>query len=556
MRCEPHPFSGVIYEEQGEGIVKVKNPNDGKEGYFRWDGNWLEGEITQADPHLLIYVGGPDLPQGKDIYWAMTPPVYDPATDEKTYNAGGTYLGAVEAAPKVVGNYQSDPGKTTSAGVRSAGYRDVDFYLDNERRPDLLPDFYHLESPMDGGPQRIDAARYYEQRFHDLEVEKIWQCTWQMACREDDIPEIGDYHIYEIADLSFLIVRTGKNEFKAHYNACMHRGRALRDFDGKHATEFRCAYHGWSWKLDGTLKEITCEWDFPGVRELVGSLPGAKVATWAGFIFINPNWDAEALETFLGPVMMAHYEKFKLQHRYKQAHVRRIIKGNWKITMEAFMEAYHVVATHPQLLLAGGDAANTRIDVFGNWARGAHLQSSIVSPQRGIFPTEEQYLAEYRMIADANQEFLRSIIGDEVEQFSDAELTDGSFNDLFPNVHPWGGWGRIVFRFRPNGSNPDESIMDVILLAPWPENKPKPPAAKVQELAPDEPWTNAPQLGSLAKIIDQDCLNVPRVQYGLKTKKPGYVWLSAYGEGKIRNFHRNYERKLGINAFTATRETR
>ena len=56
----------------------------------------------------------------------------------------------------------------------------------------------------------------------------------------------------------------------------LHRGRLLRETDGKAAWEFRCPYHGWSWGIDGGLKEITCEWDFPGVREDVSQLPGAQ----------------------------------------------------------------------------------------------------------------------------------------------------------------------------------------------------------------------------------------------------------------------------------------
>jgi hypothetical protein len=36
------------------------------------------------------------------------------------------------------------------------------------------------------------------------------------------------------------------------------------------------------------------------------------------------------------------------------------------------------------------------------------------------------------------------------------------------------------------------------------------------------------------------------VQKGLKAKNPPYIWYSAYQEMKIRNFHNNYEKALGI----------
>jgi hypothetical protein len=184
--------------------------------------------------------------------------------------------------------------------------------------------------------------------------------------------------------------------------------------------------------------------------------------------------------------------------------------------------------------------------VFGNFGRGGHIGVSAGSPQRGIFYTKDQALAAYRATADYNRAYLRGVIGDEVDQFCDAEINDTTFNDLFPNIHPWGGWGRFVFRFRPDGNNPEASFMDIMMLAPWPEGKPKPPAAKIHLLGPDEPWTNAPELGSFARVLDQDVFNLPKLQAGVKLKQPPYIWFSAYQEGKIRNFHRNYDRALGL----------
>lgn len=548
MRHLPHPISGADYQEVGEGVVRVSDPKTGKTGTFRWDGAWIDGALTHADPHFLIHVGGPTPPEGKNIYWRYLPPVDDPAPggSASAYGSRRATAEGAQSPPPKVAKYIADPGRQTNRGMRSAGFVDLDYILSNDRRPELVPDAFWLESPMTGGPQKISTDRYFEKRYHDMEVERIWKRTWQMACREDDIPNIGDYHVYEIANLSFLIVRTGAHEFKAHYNACLHRGRLLRECDGKAATEFRCPYHGWMWGIDGGLKEITCEWDFPGVREDVSQLPGAKVATWAGFVFINPDPDSMPLEEYLGPVMMAHYEKYRFQNRYKQAHVQRVMAANWKVVMEAFMESYHIIATHPQFMLRGGDGGDQRYDVFGHWGRAGHVSAGSASPQRGLFQSKEEALAEFQAMADANRAYLRGLIGDEVERYSDAEVNDEAFGDLFPNLHPWLGWSRLVFRFRPLGDNPDACLMDVIYLAPWPEGKPKPPAAAVHHLGVDQSWCDAPELGMLALIIDQDVFNLPKVQAGLKTKQPPYTWYSAYQEGKIRNFHANYNRWMGL----------
>lgn len=543
MRRMPHPFSGAIFEEIGDGTVRVSDEAKGVSGLFTWDGTWIEGNLTYADPHMLFIVGGPDLPPGRDIFWAMLPPLEDSPPPEFIGNPGRA---SAAERPPLVARYVGDPGKQTAEGMRSAASIPLEYYLENDRRPELIPEIYKRSAPMPGGPARIATDRFHKKEYHDLEVEKIWKKVWQMTCREDDIPEVGDYFSYEIAHLKYLVVRTGEREFKAFPNACLHRGRLLREQSGKKATEFRCPYHGWSWRIDGTLKELPAEWDFPGVREEVCKLPEAKVATWGGFVFINPDPDAISLEEHMGPEMIEQYAKAKLQNRYKQADVVKVVRCNWKIIQEAFLEAYHTIATHPQLLLSGGDLADNRTDVFGNWTRLGHANISVSSPHRGIIAPKEMALEAYRRMADFNREYLRSLIGDEVDQYADVELNEQTFSNLFPNFSPWSGWGRIVYQFRPHGDNPDECLMRAMLLAPWPEGKPKPPPKPTRYLGADDHWTDAPELGTLAKIFEQDCGNVPQVHQGLKTKQPPHVWYSGYQEAAIRNFHRNYERALGL----------
>jgi Ring hydroxylating alpha subunit (catalytic domain) len=168
------------------------------------------------------------------------------------------------------------------------------------------------------------------------------------------------------------------------------------------------------------------------------------------------------------------------------------------------------------------------------------------SPHRGIIQSEEAALESFHQTADFMREYLRTLIGDEVEQFCDAELNEQSFSNLFPNFSPWGGWARIVYRFRPNGDNHEEALMHVTMLAPWPEGKSKPPPHPQRFLGPDDHWTDAPELGDLAKIFEQDSGNIPQVQRGLKTKQPPYIWLAGYQESVLRNFHTLYARQLGL----------
>ena len=208
------------------------------------------------------------------------------------------------------------------------------------------------------------------------------------------------------------------------------------------------------------------------------------------------------------------------------------------------MEAYHVIASHPHQMLTSGDCGNTNYDVFGNWGRAAQFPSP-GSPMRGIMLTKDEALAQYRRTADGQKGLIQALTGESLEDFSDLELQGGSFNDLFPNLHPWGGWMRICFRFRPNGSNPEESVMDIYLLAPWPKDKPRPAPAKHRKLGFDEAWTSAPELLSLSKITDQDVFNVPSVQSGLKAKSRLTSGILPIRKGRSKTSTESMRRRWG-----------
>lgn len=551
MRTEIHPINGFTYEALGNGLVRVTTKS-GSYGIFDWEGRWKEGTLSHADPHYLQYVGGPDLPAAVARAPRPAPPTPKPSgdgeavsdayagalTDQRSRNVSRAYVTAPEP---IIAKYVGDPGRETPKGKRSSGISFQEL-LAADSHPERVPDTLKEDSPMPGGVARISIDRYLTREAHDREVERIWKRAWQFACREDDIPEVGDYVVYDVAHLSYIVVRTGPRTFKAFNNTCLHRGRLLREFDGRCATEFRCPFHGWCWEIDGRLREIPSEWDFPEVREDASQLREAQVGLWGGFVFINPDPECEPLARFLGD-LPRHYERYDFEKRYKAAHVAKIMRANWKVTQEAFMEGYHVIATHPQLLLGGGDGANHDYNAFGNWCRAVTTAGS-TSPHRGYYEPEDELFARRAAAADTTRELLRPALGDRVDIYCDAELVDGYYNNLFPNFHPWGAFSRICYRFRPYGDEVDTSIMEVMYLVPWPEDRPKPPPAPMHWLGPDELFTEAPELGPLARVLNQDCYNLPKVQAGLKAKVDPYIYLSAFSEGKVRHFHALYDEWL------------
>lgn len=60
-----HPLTGALYSLREDGLVEVDN--NGLKGAFRFDGQHVSGELRVADPHLLLWLGGPQLPAEHNI---------------------------------------------------------------------------------------------------------------------------------------------------------------------------------------------------------------------------------------------------------------------------------------------------------------------------------------------------------------------------------------------------------------------------------------------------------------------------------------------------------
>ena len=403
----------------------------------------------------------------------------------------------------------------------------------------------------------VSIARYFARGWHEQEIEKVWRKTWQLACRLEHIPNVGDHVVYEIVRDSLIVIRTGPDEIRAYINSCLHRGTMLRTEAGC-VNQLRCPFHGWTWDLQGQLKIIPGQWDFPHVDKAAMNLPQAQVGTWGGFVFVNFDADCEPLDSYLEN-LPEHFSAFNLEDKYVAAHVAKVMPCNWKLAMEAFVEAYHVPYAHPQVLGYYGDS-NTQYDVWDGVRHVSRMISvqGVPSPaMKGIAP--ERTIEEMRRdvpffagkpievgpgetargkLAERAREKISRAIGRDMSALSDTESLDLIEYMLFPNMVPWGGQALpITYRFRPYEDDPERSLMEIMFLFSKAPDGSHPEPAKMTMLGPDQNWCDAPELGSAAMVADQDTDNLRRIQKGLRTsRKPG-VTLARYQESRIRHYH-------------------
>ena len=83
---------------------------------------------------------------------------------------------------------------------------------------DDRPPAEHLRArvPYTARSQYVPVERYTSRAWHELERTHLWRKVWQMACREEHLPEVGSYVVYEIAGDSYLVARTREGTIKAY----------------------------------------------------------------------------------------------------------------------------------------------------------------------------------------------------------------------------------------------------------------------------------------------------------------------------------------------------
>lgn len=427
-----------------------------------------------------------------------------------------------------------------------------------------VPPLIAEDSWRDLGTEAVAADRYTSAAFFEAERTRMWPNVWQMAARDDELPDPGDLVVYENVGRSYVLVRQADGAVRAFHNVCLHRGRKLRTESGS-ATELECPFHGFAWKLDGSLDRIPCRWDFPHLRDEDMRLPELRVASFAGFIFVTESPDAPALEAYLHPLPEV-FARWRLEECFTGVWIGKVIKANWKVCAEAFMEAWHSVTTHPQILPFTGDA-NTRYSLWGDHVNLALTPFGVLSPHlegKGLGEDailEAMGLGSGRMsaaagatlsegqtarglLADINRKKFLDDLGYDSSQATDSELLDAYTYNVFPNLSPWGGFSpNIVYRWRPW---PDQhsTLMEVRLLARPPKGAERPRAAEMRLLGDDEPWSAVTEWGMLGSIFDQDMGNLPYVQEGLRASPNNRVNLSGYQESRIRHFHQTLDKYL------------
>ena len=212
----------------------------------------------------------------------------------------------------------------------------------------------------------LEPRLYTDPAVLEAEQELIFERTWQLAGHVGSLPRPGSYITARAGTQPVLVVRDDQGQLRAYRNVCRHRGSRLLSGSGQCKAAIRCRYHGWTYRLDGSLIGVPEGMAFGEKLDKTrfGLMP-VRLEEMCGLIFVNLDSDATPLAELVGdlPQRLAPYRIETLQ---QFAPGEGTQPANWKAVVDNYIEGYHIPIAHPGLMRML-DYKHYDVEVHDHW---------------------------------------------------------------------------------------------------------------------------------------------------------------------------------------------
>jgi len=277
---------------------------------------------------------------------------------------------------------------------------------------------------------RVHSSIYTDPDIFNLEMQELFESGWCYVAHESEIPNAGDFRTSAVGRVPVIVSRGDDAKVYVNVNACRHRGTVVCREERGNTRFFVCPYHGWSYKRDGTLNNITDRDNFPKDwgKDIKGLVSADHVTNYRGMIFASFNPDVKSFESHMGP--LKKYVDFWFDHAL-DGHVRvlkpwrALYQGNWKFQLENSTDGWHARYVHVSALKTLTEFGEYNPNVgWPGCTRAFAGGHGILERPRGDIPPE------LKSTFDNFQQDLKDKYGDEYaeEMFFRRHIT------IFPNI--------------------------------------------------------------------------------------------------------------------------
>jgi anthranilate 1,2-dioxygenase large subunit len=234
---------------------------------------------------------------------------------------------------------------------------------------------------------RVPYWVYQEEDVYRAEQDKLFHGPfWSYLCLEAELAEPGDFCATFIGEQPVLVTRDTDGQVYAFENRCAHRGALIAMDDHGHARDFTCAYHAWTYNLQGDLTAVAFA---DGVGGKGGMPPDfclerhgprkLRLAIVHGLVFGTLNNDLPDIEEYLGEEILDRMGRV-LAGRTPVVLGRftQMLPNNWKLYVENVKDSYHASILHLFFTTFGINRLSQRGAIIVSEHGGHHVSYSAI----------------------------------------------------------------------------------------------------------------------------------------------------------------------------------
>ena len=182
-----------------------------------------------------------------------------------------------------------------------------------------------------------------------LELERIHRRAWHFATHLGDLPSNGDVYLRNVAGVPIVLVRDDAGAVRGFLNVCRHRSHPVVIEVGNRKV-LQCHYHGWKYRLDGSLLNAPHSEDDARFNPAELGLIPVATHVWGPMIWINLDRTATSFDDWVRgmPELMKQRGLDVDQHVFGFDNTWEM-DANWKVFQDNTIECYHCPTSHPEL---------------------------------------------------------------------------------------------------------------------------------------------------------------------------------------------------------------
>jgi len=205
-------------------------------------------------------------------------------------------------------------------------------------------------------PDSVHRDLYRDPELFELEMRQLWRNAWIYVGHDSQVPSAGDFYTTLIGREPVIMLRGADGKVRVLPNRCAHKGTKLASaVHGRcQAGMLRCPYHGWTYRLDGTLRSVPLKAGYEGTGfEATASAEGLRqilAVNYRGFVFARLADDGLDFQDYFGESLSSIDNMVERSPEGRLEVVgpplRYLHDCNWKMFVENLNDAMHPMVAH------------------------------------------------------------------------------------------------------------------------------------------------------------------------------------------------------------------